>query len=234
MPDSSPQVSCVAGNFLPVGGITVMDDGSCTGEAEGDAPAIMISDEVLMLGFQQGSREAFDELYTRYRGPLYGFFRRRLNSEARAEDLAQETFLVVIRGAERYEPRALVRTYLYAIALKLLLSERRKHAHDGPDIDSIAEPAAQSSNERALWVREGLQKLDETEREILMLREYEQLSYCEIAELMHLQLNTVRSRLFRARMALKEHLAPGAKLQAAATGREDATPRVANPVEGEA
>ena len=194
----------------------------------------MISDEVLMLAFQQGSREAFDELYIRYRGPLYGFFRRRLNSELRAEDLAQETFLVVIRGAERYEPRALVRTYLYAIALKLLMSERRKRAHDGPGIDSIAEPAAHASTERALWVREGLQKLDETEREILMLREYEQLSYSDIAELLQLPLNTVRSRLFRARMALKEHLAPATKLQSAAAGNEDPKPRVANPVEGEA
>src|ERR1039458_7962571 len=175
-----------------------MNDASCTGEAEGDAPATMISDEVLMLAFQQGSREACDELYARYRGPLYGFFRRRLDSEARAEDLAQETFLVVIRGAERYQPPALVRTYLYAIALKQLQSERRRRAHDGPDLDSIAEPAAHASTERALWVREGLQKLDETEREILMLREYEQLSYVEIAELMHLQLNTVRSRLFRS------------------------------------
>ena len=194
----------------------------------------MISDEVLMLAFQQGSREAFDELYTRYRGPLYGFFRRRLNSELRAEDLAQETFLVVIRGAERYEPRALVRTYLYAIALKLLMSERRKRAHDGPDLDSVAEPATQSSPERKLWVSEGLQKLDGTEREILMLREYEQLSYSEIAELLRLPLNTVRSRLFRARMALKQHLAPDAKLQSAAAGNEAAGPRVANPVEGEA
>jgi RNA polymerase sigma-70 factor (ECF subfamily) len=211
-----------------------MNDSSCPGEAEGDAPANMISDEVLMLAFQQGSREAFDELYTRYRGPLYGFFRRRLSSELRAEDLAQETFLVVIRGAERYQPRALVRTYLYAIALKLLLSERRKHAHDGTDLDFIAEPAAHASTERALWVREGLLKLDETEREILMLREYEQLSYCEIAELMHLQLNTVRSRLFRARMALKEHLVPGAKIQSASADEETNGPRVANPVEGEA
>ena len=50
----------------------------------------MISDEVLMLAFQRGSREAFDELYVRYRRPLYGFFRRRLNSEGRAEDLAQD------------------------------------------------------------------------------------------------------------------------------------------------
>jgi RNA polymerase sigma-70 factor (ECF subfamily) len=194
----------------------------------------MISDEVLMLAFQQGSREAFDELYTRYRSPLYGFFRRRLSSELRAEDLAQETFLVVIRGAERYQPRALVRTYLYAIALNLLMSERRKQAHDGPDLDSIAEPATLASAERDLWVRQGLQKLDETEREILMLREYEQLSYSDIAELLRLPLNTVRSRLFRARMALREHLAPGANLQSAAAADEVTGPRVANPVEGEA
>ena len=135
----------------------------------------MISDEVLMLAFQQGSGEAFDELYARYRGPLHGFFRRRLNSELRAEDLAQETFLVVIRGADRYQPRALVRTYLYAIALKLLMSERRKRVHDGPDVELIAGPANYGSTERELWLREGLQKLDQTEREILMLREYEQL-----------------------------------------------------------
>jgi RNA polymerase sigma-70 factor (ECF subfamily) len=193
----------------------------------------MISDEVLMLAFQRGSREAFDELYLRYRSPLYGFFRRRLNSEGRAEDLAQETFLVVIRGAERYEPRALVRTYLYAIALRLLISERRKHAQDGPDIDSVAEPAAHESTERDMWVREGLQKLDDMDREILMLREYEQLSYGEIAEVLQMPLNTVRSRLFRARMALKEHLAP-AKRQSRTSPDESAGVKVANPVEGEA
>jgi len=55
-----------------------------------------------MLEFQRGSRTAFEELYSRYRGPLYGFFRRRLDNPQRAEDLAQETFLVVIRGALRY------------------------------------------------------------------------------------------------------------------------------------
>ncbi len=194
----------------------------------------MISDEVLMLAFQQGSGEAFDELYARYRGPLHEFFRRRLNSELRAEDLAQETFLVVIRGADRYQPRALVRTYLYAIALKLLMSERRKRVHDGPDVESIAGPANYGSTERELWLREGLQKLDQTEREILMLREYEQLSYSEIAGLLHLPLNTVRSRLFRARIALKHHLVSDATQQSSAASDVAPAPRVANPAEGEA
>ena len=91
----------------------------------------MTSDESLMLEFQRGSREAFEELFARYREPLYGFFRRRLDSGEHAEDLTQETFLVVIRGTSRYEPRALVRTYLYCIALKLLASERRRAARPG-------------------------------------------------------------------------------------------------------
>jgi RNA polymerase sigma-70 factor, ECF subfamily len=211
-----------------------MGNASCSGVLEGEAPATMISDEVLMLAFQRGSREAFDELYTRYRSPLCGFFRRRLSSEARAEDLAQETFLVLIRNADRYEPRALVRTYLYAIALKLLLSERRKWSQDGPPVDSVIEPAAHGSAERDLWVREGLQKLDDMEREILMLREYDQLSYAEIAEVLHVPLNTVRSRLFRARMALREYLTPGATARPNISPDESAGPKVANPVEGEA
>ena len=75
----------------------------------------MISDEALMLEFQAGSLVAFEELFARYRKPLYGFFARRLNNPERAEDLAQETFLAVIRAVSRYEPRALVRTYLYGI-----------------------------------------------------------------------------------------------------------------------
>src|SRR5258708_27537316 len=88
---------------------------------------MMSSDEALMLEFQRGSRAAFEELFARYRGPLFGFFRRRLNHDAaRAEDLAQETFLAVVRAVARYEPRALVRTYLYGIALKLVAAERRQ------------------------------------------------------------------------------------------------------------
>jgi RNA polymerase sigma-70 factor, ECF subfamily len=164
----------------------------------------MTSDEALMLEFQRGSHEAFEELFARYRDPLFGFFRRRLQNHARAEDLTQEVFLGVMRAASRYEPRALVRTYLYGIALKLLSAERRKHR----DADNPADPAITSRSDEALWVREALARLDANDRDILMLREYEQLSYGEIAELLRIPLNTVRSRLFRSRMALKSYLEP--------------------------
>jgi RNA polymerase sigma-70 factor (ECF subfamily) len=167
----------------------------------------MISDEALMLEFQGGSREAFDELYARYRQPLYGFFRRRLDGEMRAEDLAQESFLAVIRGSARYEPRALFRTYLYAIALNLLAAERRKHRQSTPFV-SEPEMTSVSAPDHDLWIRQALEKLDRNQREILMMREYDQLSYAEIAELLRVPLNTVRSRLFRARMMLKSYLQP--------------------------
>jgi RNA polymerase sigma factor (sigma-70 family) len=168
----------------------------------------MISDEALMLEFQGGSHPAFEQLFARYRGPLYGFFRRRLNGDQRAEDLTQETFVAIILASARYEPRALVRTYLYSIAMNLLAAERRKQFRDSPPGELASEPVTNDAPDAALWIRQALEKLDEPEREILMLREYEQLSYAEIAELMKLPVNTVRSRLFRSRMALKEHLEP--------------------------
>lgn len=171
-----------------------------------EAKTNMTSDEALMLEFQGGSRQAFEELYSRYREPLFGFFRRRLPSPDRAEDLTQETFLAVIRATHRYEPRALVRTYLYSIALKQLFAERRKQAKDGPSLDAEVETGIERQPETSLWVRQALERLDPTDREILMLREYEQLSYSEIAELLRIPVNTVRSRLFRSRMALKIQL----------------------------
>jgi RNA polymerase sigma-70 factor, ECF subfamily len=183
----------------------------------------MNNDEALMLDFQRGSRDAFEDLYSRYSGPLYGFFRRRLGSPQRAEDLMQETFLGVIRGASRYEPRALVRTYLYGIAMKMLAAERRRQRNESPAAEVAVEPSTAGAQESGFWVREAMAKLDTSEREILMLREYEQLSYAEIADLLRMPVNTVRSRLFRARMALKNHLAPNRSMWAQSSGNGGGT-----------
>jgi RNA polymerase sigma-70 factor (ECF subfamily) len=178
----------------------------------------MTSDEALMLEFQGGSRAAFEELFARYRKPLYGFFGRRLNNPERAEDLTQETFLAVIRASYRYEPRALVRTYLYGIALKLLAAERRKFLTSRTSGQSAAEPKTEGTSDCVLWVRQALEKLDAPDREILMLREYEELSYSDIAELLRIPVNTVRSRLFRSRLALKSYLESQAKTNPALRG----------------
>jgi RNA polymerase sigma-70 factor (ECF subfamily) len=163
------------------------------------------SDEQLMGAFQGGSQEAFTELFLRYRNPIYGFFRRRLDQPARAEELAQETFLAVVKAVRRYQPSARFRTYLYGIAMKLLLAERRTA---GRETERVADdiPAHSSAPEDALWIRRAVEALDPEHREVLMLREFEQLSYEEIAALLEIPVNTVRSRLFRARTALKDLL----------------------------
>jgi RNA polymerase sigma-70 factor, ECF subfamily len=166
----------------------------------------MTTDEHLMLEFQSGSRDAFTELFERYRDPLYGYFRRRLGDPARAEELAQETLLAVLRGTERYEPRASFRTYLYAIASRQISGEWRRKKRDRAPVEDT--PASGGDPDDALWLRRAVAQLDDAHREVLLLREFEQLSYEEIAALLRVPVNTVRSRLFRARMELKALLSP--------------------------
>ena len=177
-------------------------------EATLAAPEAMNSDEQLILEFQKGSRDAFREIFQRYREPLYGFFRRRLENPARAEELTQDCFLALIRNATRYEPRASFRSYLYGIAVNLASAEWRKSGREVEQTENHDCVAREGNPEVAMWVRHALENLDKADREVLMLREYEQLSYSEIAGILRLPVNTVRSRLFRARMALKEKLMP--------------------------
>jgi RNA polymerase sigma-70 factor, ECF subfamily len=174
------------------------------------------SDEQLMVAFSRGSTDAFGELFSRYTQPLFGFFRRRVGDSALAEELTQETFLVMLRASSHYEPSATFRTYLYAIGFNLLRANRRKAAframfHGAGSGD--CEPAVRSTIDTTVLLRDAVGKLEKVDREVLLLREFEELSYAEIAELLKLPLNTVRSRLFRARAALRDLLeAPAPKV----------------------
>ena len=162
------------------------------------------SDEELMQAFAKGSTEAFSELFRRYKQPLFGFFRRRVADLAQAEELTQETFLAVVRTGARYEPRALFRTYLYAIGFKILRAHRRKMAFRAAFLGTSSgskEATARETTDAGVWLRDAVGKLERMDREILLLREFEELSYAEIAEVLNLPVNTVRSRLFRARVA---------------------------------
>ena len=167
----------------------------------------MVSDEQLIVELRAGSQDAAAALFERYRAPVWQFFRRRVPDAGRAEELAHDTFVALLQGRERYEPRAPFRSYLFGIAYRLLLADRRKAARGAMDalVDEPPAPTAPDPDD-GLWIRGALQRLDPNDREMLMLREYEQLSYQEIADLRRMPLNTVRSRLFRARMALKAAL----------------------------
>ena len=184
-----------------------------------------MSDERLMLAFTQGSSEAFTELFHRYKQAVYGFFCRRISDPAHAEELTQETFFALLRARNRYEPRALFRTYLYAIGFRILRAHRRKAALRAAFLgrrNALPDASKHEATEAGLWVRRAVEKLAPIDREIIMLREFEQCSYAEVADLLDLPLNTVRSRLFRARMALRELLDPSTS--AAARPAAKATP----------
>lgn len=165
-----------------------------------------------MLACRNGSSDAFEELFGRYRRAIWGYFWRRLADPARAEELAQEAFVAVLEGAARYEQRALFRTYLYGIAFNLLSAERRKlHNRPSEPLDEVNTMAAAVDPDADLWVKRAVAQLDPSDREIVLLREYEQLSYAEIADLLGMPLNSVRSRLFRARLELRRLLMPEAE-----------------------
>lgn len=147
-------------------------------------------------------------LFARYRQPVWAFFRRRVPDPERARELAQDTFAAVLEAAPRYEPCAAFRSYLFGIAFNVLAAARRRMPRHQTSADgAIGEAAAPASDPAdVLWVRQALSALDLDDREILMLREYDGLAYDDIAALLGVPLNTVRSRLFRARLALREAL----------------------------
>ena len=111
-----------------------------------------MSDEDLMAAVRGGDRDAFGELFGRYQERIWRFFRRRLADRSAAEELTQETFLAVLQGAARYEPRAPFRSYLFGIAFNLLAAARRRRSNSSLDGVNAAEPIAGSSDQvLVLW-----------------------------------------------------------------------------------
>jgi RNA polymerase sigma-70 factor (ECF subfamily) len=168
------------------------------------------TDEQLMAAFARGSADAFSTLFQRYKSRVFGFFCRRVEDRSQAEELTQDTFLALLRAQERYQPTALFRTWLYAVALNILRAHRRKtlfRALFSGRATEHNDPPAPAFLEIELILREAVGKLEPADREVLLLREFEELNYAEIAMILHIPINTVRSRLFRARTALRDLLA---------------------------
>jgi RNA polymerase sigma-70 factor (ECF subfamily) len=182
------------------------------------------SDEQLMRRFQRGDARAFETLMRRHRTPIHSFLRRLVGEPARAEDLLQETFLRVIRGAQAWQPRAQVRTWLFTIARNLAADEARRRAFreaeplDAPRLDGrtpgerLADPgrapddAAGDAQLRPL-LEAALAGLPEEQREVFLLREHAGLSFPEIAEATGVSENTVKSRMRYALVGLRDRLA---------------------------
>jgi RNA polymerase sigma-70 factor (ECF subfamily) len=196
-------------------------------------PAGQMTDEQLMAAFARGaggaSERAFQALFRRYQQGVFGFFRRRVADAAVAEELAQETFLAVLKARGRYEATALFRSYLYGIAFRVLKAHRRKallrtlFTGKMPERGEPADAGVETGMVSGIVLRDAVGRLDRMDREMVLLREYEELSYAEIGEVLGVPVNTVRSRVFRARLALREVLAsPAADVKEMRSAEEHA------------
>lgn len=174
-------------------------------------------DELTLRRAQRGDERAWRDLIDRYQAPIHALIWRLLAGRARhrVEDLVQETFVRVLRALPGFDPAgpATLSTWMLTIATRLTLNELRRPEHRSLDAEEesdqrTAQPTEQLIERRRLGaaIAAGVASLPDAQRAVLVLREYHDLDYQEIAAALELDLGTVKSRLARARTALRAHL----------------------------
>jgi len=194
----------------------------------------MQSDEAALLAdLQAGSEQAFAQLIARYHQPLYSLIARSLQDPADASDITQEVFIKAFRNIRGFHGEASLRTWLYRIALHEASNQRRwwsRHKRQevtidaplGPDADSDGESLSLAATladggcspydhaarkELRERVEAALRQVPEAFRAVVVLREIEGCGYEEIADILQVNLGTVKSRLTRGRAVLRTLLA---------------------------
>ena len=172
-----------------------------------------LQDLELVRQSQAGDTEAFGQLITKYRTKMFGVVCGMVSNEHDARDLAQEIFLKAWQSIARFEGRSSFYTWLYRIALNVTIcSLRRKRSLEERELNddipsSLPGPRV---NCQRLEIREqinsALEELSPEHRAVIVLKELEGLQYHEIAEVLHLSIGTVMSRLFYARKNLQSLL----------------------------
>ena len=204
-----------------------------TAKAEAVPNATLTTDEqdiIWMMRVRTGDRTAFAELVECHQQRVVGTVARMLGADAAdAEDIGQQVFLRVWKSAARYEPTAKFTTWLYTITRNLVFNELRRRKHrpvtsfdaDSPDsipgggdssarFEDFQAPSPDATllqTELQEAITTAITQLPEAQRMAIVLRRYEELSYEEIASVLHLTVPAVKSLLFRARVLLREHLA---------------------------
>jgi RNA polymerase sigma-70 factor (ECF subfamily) len=193
------------------------------------AIGITTEDAALVADLKAGSEEAFGVLIAQYHQPLYSLIARSLKDPADAADITQEVFIKVFRNIRGFHGEASLRTWLYRIALHEASNQRRwwsRHKKQEITIDSPREHGEDDENaglclgatladhadspfdcvaqgEVRERVEAALRELPEVFRTVVVLREIEGFAYDEIAEILNVNLGTVKSRLTRGRSALR-------------------------------
>lgn len=175
----------------------------------------MDRDAFLVEQCRAGDEEACEALVRQYQERVFALISRMTGDPDRVEDIAQEVFLKAFRSLKSFRGGSRFYTWLYRITVNTVLNTMRSQgrrqetsldALGGLEVqaDADMEPAEVTARlELARRVREAIDQLEEPYRVIVYLRELEDLSYEEIAEVVELPVGTVKSRLFRARQQLK-------------------------------
>ena len=165
------------------------------------------SDQELLSLIRTGDKGAFAELYSRYKRALYAFCARLLNDTQAAEDAVHETFMKLSSGAGSIAEPAALKSWLFTVARNESLMALRHRPDGGNDnadsvwADETPLSLAEKEDVRS-FVQAALSCLKVEYREVIMLREFEGLSYGEIASVTGDSTSSVKSRLFKARRAL--------------------------------
>jgi RNA polymerase sigma-70 factor, ECF subfamily len=182
-------------------------------------------DEDLVLRVQQGDKSAFDLLVIKYQHKIIQLVNRYVRDPSEAQDVAQEAFVKAYRALGNFRGDSAFYTWLYRIAIntaKNYLVSRSRRSSDyqidiqdaealenAPQLQGMETPERLLLNEEIInTIKTAIDKLPEEMRTAITLREFEGMSYEEIAEAMDCPVGTVRSRIFRAREAIDNKLNP--------------------------
>jgi RNA polymerase sigma-70 factor (ECF subfamily) len=208
-----------------MGGVTTLGELASAIGARSEEAAIVAE-------LKAGSEEAYAWLIGEFQRPIYGLVYRMVSDPADAADTTQDVFLKVFRGMKHFQGGSSLKTWIYRIALHEAANRKRwwfRHKAQETSIEPV-ESAGRTSQDEAMRnaltdphdspfdrvahgevqrrVDEELRRLAEPYRTTLILRDLEEMSYEEIAEVLQISLGTVKSRLTRGRQALKQRLAP--------------------------
>jgi RNA polymerase sigma-70 factor, ECF subfamily len=217
------------------------NDGSPS-EAAPPAPAsLSFQDQQTLVQLRRGNWSAMEDLVRRYQDRLYVTILRMVNHPDDAADLVQETFVRAMQAVARFEGKSTLYTWLFRIALNLAISHRRSSSYRmAVSLEADREQEENTVNRQAAGLRrqlsqeteddpaisaerrmeyerlmEALAGLEPEFRAVIVLRDVEECDYDQMAVILEVPVGTIKSRLFRARMALREALEAPAKRQSA-------------------
>jgi len=183
---------------------------------------LVAEEEALIRAARNGDYASFEKLYERYRVTVYRFVYQMIHKQDEAEDITQEAFVRAFQNLHRFREQAKFTTWIMRIAMnlctdKVRMTQRRgaleqqeaAGALDWMTVGKVVDPLAEiESDRRADLVRKAVAALPDHHRNVLVLRDFEDREYSEIAEMLGTSVGGAKLRVLRARRALREKLAP--------------------------